>query len=70
MPNAIANPEVLLAPTSDAHPVRRAVRRCAVWRERIRMRRARREMDDRMLADIGIDRSVTDREASKPWWRA
>jgi len=38
-----------------------------VWRERARQCQT---LNDRMLADIGIDRVAANAEASKPFWRA
>ncbi|MDD9914923.1 MAG: DUF1127 domain-containing protein [Rhodospirillaceae bacterium] len=41
-----------------------------VWRERARQRQTLATLNDRMLADIGIDRVAANVEASKPFWRA
>jgi uncharacterized protein YjiS (DUF1127 family) len=42
----------------------------AVWcRERRRQRKALLQLDDRMLADIGISRSQAIGEARKPFWK-
>jgi uncharacterized protein YjiS (DUF1127 family) len=42
----------------------------ATWcLERQRQRQALRQLDDRMLADIGISRSQAIEEASKPFWK-
>jgi uncharacterized protein YjiS (DUF1127 family) len=43
--------------------------RLLVWQDRVRGRRMLRELDERMLHDIGIDRGVAEREASTPFWR-
>jgi len=43
--------------------------RLLVWQDRARGRRMLRELDERMLHDIGIDRSVAEQEASTPFWR-
>ena len=43
--------------------------RFLVWQDRARGRRMLRELDERMLHDIGIDRGVAEREASTPFWR-
>jgi uncharacterized protein YjiS (DUF1127 family) len=43
--------------------------RLLVWQDRARGRRMLRELDERMLHDIGIDRGVAEREASTPFWR-
>ncbi len=41
----------------------------SLWRERGRQRRMLMSMNDRMLADIGLDRGVIEREFTKPFWR-
>ena len=41
----------------------------ARMRERARGRRLLLEMDDRILKDIGISKSLAAAEAAKPWWR-
>ena len=41
-----------------------------VWRERARQRQTLATLNDRMLADIGIDRVAANPEASKPYWRS
>ena len=38
-------------------------------RERARGRRLLRDMDARMLKDIGLSRDIAAAEAAKPWWR-
>ncbi|MDF1585751.1 DUF1127 domain-containing protein [Rhodospirillales bacterium YIM 152171] len=40
-----------------------------LWLERSRQRRALRELDDRLLKDIGLSRGDVWAEASKPFWR-
>jgi uncharacterized protein YjiS (DUF1127 family) len=47
-------------------------RGCAVlctWQHRRRSRRALRQLEERMLKDIGLSREAAAREASKPFWR-
>jgi uncharacterized protein YjiS (DUF1127 family) len=39
------------------------------WQERARQRRRLREMDDRLLRDIGLTRADVELEAAKPCWR-
>ena len=39
------------------------------WLERARSRRQLAELDDRMLADIGVDRATAQSEADRPFWR-
>ncbi len=39
------------------------------WQEQARSRRMLRALDDHMLNDIGIDRSVAEKEGSVPFWR-
>lgn len=40
------------------------------WQERASQRHALRQLDDRMLKDIGLTRADTEAEAAKPFWRA
>ena len=40
-----------------------------VWAERSRQRRALRELDDRLLDDIGLTREQAQNEASKFFWQ-
>lgn len=40
-----------------------------VWRERHAWRKDLRRFDDRMLADIGMDRAGAEVEIAKPFWR-
>ena len=42
---------------------------CA-WRERSRQRRHLRDLDERLLRDIGLSRGDVRREAAKPGWRS
>lgn len=42
----------------------------ALWAARRRQRRELRELDDRLLRDIGLTREQVLREAAKPFWRA
>jgi len=39
------------------------------WRDRSRERHQLLTLDDRLLADIGIDRADAVQEAKKPFWR-
>ncbi len=41
-----------------------------LWAARARQRRALRNLDDRLLRDIGIGRVEAELEARKPFWRA
>ena len=43
--------------------------RLLAWQDRARSRRMLRGLDDHMLHDIGIDRSVAEAEGSTPFWR-
>lgn len=47
----------------------RLLSRLFAWLERTRSRRQLGELDDRMLADIGVDRATAHREAESPFWR-
>jgi uncharacterized protein YjiS (DUF1127 family) len=40
-----------------------------LWQERARQRHHLRELDDRMLRDLGLSRADIEREATKPFWR-
>ena len=40
-----------------------------LWRERARTRRRLRELEDHLLADIGVARSEAVTEAAKPFWQ-
>lgn len=42
----------------------------AIWRQRAHQRRQLRNLNDRLLLDIGLDRAGAQREWSKPFWRA
>jgi uncharacterized protein YjiS (DUF1127 family) len=42
----------------------------AVWRERIRARRALMQMDSRSLRDAGISPAAAAYESGKPFWRS
>ena len=44
-------------------------RAVARWIARGRQRRDLAELDDRLLADIGVTRAQVAREAAKPFWR-
>lgn len=41
-----------------------------LWQSRIKMRRHLLELDDHLLADIGLGRVAAEREATKAFWRA
>ena len=41
----------------------------AIWLNRRQGRQDLRELDDRLLADVGISREDALREAGKPFWR-
>ena len=47
----------------------RAFEVLAVWQARERQRHHLRELDDRLLRDMGISRADVEHEASKPFWR-
>ena len=40
-----------------------------VWQDRASQRRALQQLDDRLLADLGLGRGDVAREASKPFWQ-
>ena len=39
------------------------------WDRRARMRRVMRELDQRLLTDIGLSPEERDRECAKPFWK-
>ncbi|MEM8956907.1 MAG: DUF1127 domain-containing protein [Pseudomonadota bacterium] len=41
-----------------------------LWRARARQRRRLAVLPPHLLADIGLDRALADREAAKPFWRS
>ncbi len=47
-----------------------AVALLTAWCDRSRQRRHLRDLDDRMLRDVGICRHDVEREVDKPFWRA
>ena len=46
------------------------LRTAYVWQTRIDERRHLAELDDHLLADLGLDRDTRNAETSKPFWRA
>jgi uncharacterized protein YjiS (DUF1127 family) len=40
-----------------------------VWQDRASQRRALQQLDDRLLADLGLGRGDVAREADKPFWQ-
>jgi len=48
----------------------RALHCVAMWSARARQRRELRELDDRLLRDIGLSRDDVELLARKPFWRA
>ena len=41
-----------------------------VWRTRVLERRELSRLDDHMLRDIGVDRSMVNEEVQKPFWHS
>ncbi len=68
--NTIAIGSTPRAGSLFATAIRFLAHNLAVWRERAQARYALREMDDRMLADIGLTRAAAGTEARKFWWQA
>ena len=50
--------------------IRKMLATLRIWHRRARTRRQLLTLDDRMLADIGVDRIDASREAAKPFWKA
>ena len=49
---------------------RAIIKSVSLWRDRVRQRRQLATLDDRLLADIGINRCDVMRECDKPFWEA
>ena len=47
----------------------RLIKTLYAWQQRSNDRKRLLDMNDRLLSDIGIDRTIAVREASKPFWR-
>lgn len=41
-----------------------------IWRARLAERRHMRQLDERLLKDIGLDADLIERETNKPFWQA
>ena len=48
---------------------RRLLEVLLVWQDRASQRRALQQLDDRLLADLGLGRGDVSREADKPFWQ-
>jgi len=64
---AVARHRTALDDLSDA--AQSFIATLRVWRRRIRERDQLGRLDDRMLKDIGLNRSDAEYLASKPFWR-
>jgi uncharacterized protein YjiS (DUF1127 family) len=51
------------------HGIGLTARKLADWAERWEQRRALEDLDDHLLADIGVSRGDAAREAAQPFWR-
>ncbi len=49
--------------------VQRAIERLLTWQRRVNERRHLMQLDDRLLADMGITRADAEHEYRKPFWR-
>jgi uncharacterized protein YjiS (DUF1127 family) len=65
---AIHTPIPAVARTPRASATTRTLAALFAWLERARSRRQLAELDDRMLADIGLDRATAHEEAERPFW--
>ncbi len=52
------------------NPLKRLYALLYIWQARAEQRYSLTEIEDRLLADVGITRAEADREAAKPFWRA
>ncbi len=50
-------------------PVQRVIERLLTWQRRANERRHLMQIDDRLLADMGITRADAEHEYRKPFWR-
>ncbi len=72
------NTKLISAGSAAAKPlrafgkIRRVAIKClqliVIWQERAEQRHILRELDGRMLKDIGVSRSDAYKEANKPFW--
>ena len=45
-----------------------AVATAITWQQRVNERQHLRDLDDRMLSDMGLSRADVDKEVAKPFW--
>ena len=55
--------------THGPHIIREALTTLRTWHRRARTRRHLLDLDDHLLADVGLDRADAAREVAKPFWR-
>lgn len=60
---------ILTIPQLNLSPVR-VIDTMMTWIERSQQRRALARLDERLLADIGVNRSQAEHESNKPGWHA
>lgn len=60
---------IFLARNSSPSPAVRLFDCLGRWSERSRQRTALGRLDDRLLADIGVDHATAATEGDKPFWR-
>ena len=65
---AIHTPIPAVARTARPSAATRTLAALFAWLERARSRRQLGELDDRMLADIGLDRATARDESERPFW--
>ena len=56
-------------PAGSLGGLQRLLEMLLVWQDRASQRRALQQLDDRLLADLGLGRGDVAREADKPFWR-
>lgn len=50
-------------------PLARTLDKVIFWHERARQRRTLLQLEDHLIADMGLDRAEVQQEARKPFWR-
>jgi len=56
-------------PEARESAVERLIRTLILWHHRSRSRAALKQLDDRLLRDVGLDRGSAEKAARKPFWQ-